>query len=60
MATDLKLEPLSEKARTDSKNPMAIPARQIIPLSPLLTQIPVENPVLSFTVGKLPLPNESL
>ncbi len=59
MATDLKLEPLSEKARTDSKNPMAIPARQIIPLSPLLTQIPVENPVLSFTVGKLPLPNES-
>ncbi len=55
--TDIMLEPISEKAITDSKNPMAIPTRQIIPISPLLNKIPVENSKLTLSIGKLPKPN---
>ncbi len=57
--TDLKLEPVSDKARALSKNPIATPTRLIIPLRPRLNYIPVNKPGLSFTTGKTPSPGKS-
>lgn len=57
--TDLKLEPLSDKAKALSKNPIAIPTRLIIPWQPRLNYIPVNKPYMSFAAGKFPPPGES-
>ncbi len=57
--TDLKLEPLTDKARALSKNPIATPTRLIIPWQPRLNYIPVDNPYLSFAAGKNPPPGKT-
>ncbi len=57
--TDLKLEPLSDKAKALSKNPIATPTRLIIPWQPRLNFIPTDKPLMTFVTGKFPPPGES-